>query len=86
MAKNALWSFSYTIRTPHSTPGSITRQVNKPDLKLNCILEGIVEFLFQTANVFEVVIAIILIYDISSALVGPKIAVKVILDPKMCEI
>ena len=32
------------------------------------------------------VIALILIYDISSALLEPKIAMKVILDPKMCEI
>ena len=31
------------------------------------------------------VIALILIYDISSALLGPKIAKKIILDPKMCE-
>ena len=32
------------------------------------------------------VIALILIYDISSALIGPKIAMKVTLDAKMCEI
>ena len=32
------------------------------------------------------VIALILMYDISSALLGPKIAMKLILDPKMCEI
>ena len=32
------------------------------------------------------IIALILIYDISSALLEPKIAMKVILDPKMCEI
>ena len=32
------------------------------------------------------VIALILIYDISSALLEPTIAMKVILDPKMCEI
>ena len=32
------------------------------------------------------VIALILIYDISSALLGRKIAKKLILDPKMCEI
>ena len=31
-------------------------------------------------------IAITFIYDISSALLEPKIAMKVILDPKMCEI
>ena len=30
--------------------------------------------------------ALILIYDISSAFLGPKIAMNVILDPKMCEI
>ena len=50
-------------------------------------LKGIVEFLFQTANAFKVHgYALIIIYDISSALLGPKIAMKVILDPKMCEI
>ena len=32
------------------------------------------------------VIALIVIYDISSALLEPKFAMKVILDPKMCEI
>ena len=32
------------------------------------------------------VIALILIYDIYSALSEPKIVMKVILDPKMCEI
>ena len=32
------------------------------------------------------VIALILIYDIYSALLEPKIAMKVILDRKMCEI
>ena len=32
------------------------------------------------------VIALILIYDICSAFLEPKIAKKVILDPKMCEI
>ena len=32
------------------------------------------------------VIALIIIYDISSALLGPKIAMKVILDPKICDI
>ena len=32
------------------------------------------------------VIALILIYDIYSALLEPEIAMKVILDPKMCEI
>ena len=31
------------------------------------------------------VIALILYYDISSALLEPKIAMKVSLDPKMCE-
>ena len=51
------------------------------------VLKGIVEFLFQTTNAFRVhVIALILICDVSSALLGPKIAMKVILDPKMCEI
>ena len=34
----------------------------------------------------SMVIALILIYDISSALLETKIAMKVILDPKMCEI
>ena len=32
------------------------------------------------------IIALILIYYISSVLLEPKIAMKVILDPKMCEI
>ena len=32
------------------------------------------------------VMPLILIYDISSAFLEPKIAIKVILDPKMCEI
>ena len=32
------------------------------------------------------VIALIIIYDYSSALLEPKIAMKVILEPKMCEI
>ena len=32
------------------------------------------------------VIALILIYDISSDFLGPKIAMKVILNPQMCEI
>ena len=32
------------------------------------------------------VIAVILIYDISSALLEPKISMKVILDPKICDI
>ena len=32
------------------------------------------------------VIALILIYDISSALLEPEIAMKVILDQTMCEI
>ena len=31
------------------------------------------------------VIALILIYDYSGALLGPEIAMKIILDPKMCE-
>ena len=31
-------------------------------------------------------IALIFIYDISSALLRPTIAMKVILDPNMCEI
>ena len=55
--------------------------------KLLCLVKGIVEFSFQTENAFEcMVIALILIYVISSALLEPKIAMKVILDPKMCEI
>ena len=33
----------------------------------------------------SMVIALILIYDISSALLEPKIAMEVILDPKKCE-
>ena len=32
------------------------------------------------------VIAVILSYDIFSALLEPKVAMKVILDPKMCEL
>ena len=45
------------------------------------------EFLFETADALKVhdYIALILIYDISSALLEPNMAMKVILDPKMCE-
>ena len=51
-------------------------------------LKGIVEFcLFRPQMPSKcMIIALILIFDISSAILGPKIAKKVILDPQMCEI
>ena len=51
-------------------------------------LKGIDEFSFQTANAFKVhdYWSYSNIYVISSALLEVKIAMKVILDPKICEI
>ena len=49
----------------------------------NTGIKGIVEFCFLQMPSKCMLIALILIYDISSALFGPKIAIKVMLDPKM---
>ena len=54
---------------------------------LQLCVKGIVELVFRSQMPSKcMVIALILIYDISSALLEPKIAMKVILDPKICEI